>query len=203
MVEDTTEIYTTKRTEPRRTSSVRAVPTRSAIREPAGAVRIFRVRTYSHAVLTWAVVRSAAPQEVSAAAWGASGATLPDLPLIAGAAWLVARRRRLYNDQLNEEVCAKGSFAGPDAALHSAILVGGLLVTFWTCTSRERKRYRLLLAFLWGGPVTYSPTRLPTRRTRGRSCGRSQRGVCGVRSLTGIARDTPAHLRWWNTECCY
>lgn len=113
------------------------------------------MRTYSHAVLTWAVARSAAPQEVSAAAWGASGATLPDLPLIAGAAWLVARRRHLYNDQLNEEVCAKGSFAGPDAALHSAILVGGLLVTFWTCTSRERKRYRLLLAFLvgWAGHV--------------------------------------------------
>lgn len=76
---------------------------------------------------------------------------LPDLSSTVGAVWLAGRRRRFNRGELDEEVCARGSFAGPDAA----ILVGGLLVTFWTCTSRERKRYKLLLAFLvvWAGHV--------------------------------------------------
>ncbi len=52
------------------------------------------MRTYTHAALTWAVARLAAPHDVSTAAWGASGAALPDFPAIAGAVWLAARRRR-------------------------------------------------------------------------------------------------------------
>lgn len=113
------------------------------------------MRTYSHAVLTWAIARSAAPHDGSAAAWSVSGATLPDLPAVVGVVWLVARRRRLSRGGFNEEVCAKGSFAGPDAALHSALLVGALLMAFWTCASREHKRYRPLLSFLvgWTGHV--------------------------------------------------
>lgn len=52
-------------------------------------------------------------------------------------------------------MCAKGSFAGPDAALHSALLVGNLLVAFWTCAPREHKWYKPLLSFLveWTGHV--------------------------------------------------
>ena len=113
------------------------------------------MRTYSHAALSWAVARLAAPHEVGVAAWGAAGAVLPDLPAVAGAVWLFARRRRLDRGQFNDEVCAKGSFAGTDAALHSAILVGPFLVSFWTYTSRGPKRYKLLLALLvgWTGHI--------------------------------------------------
>ncbi len=114
------------------------------------------MRTYSHAVLTWAVARFAAPSEASMAAWGASGAALPDLPAIAGTALLGSRRRRLDRSELREQVCARRSFSGPDAALHSALPVGAaLLLMLWTRGSTERSPCKRLLGFLmgWAGHV--------------------------------------------------
>ncbi len=105
------------------------------------------MRTYSHALLTWFAVRRLRPSERGVAAWGASGATLPDLPAIAGAVWLGARRRSFSRRGFREEVCEEGSFGGPDAALHSALPVAALLVL---CHPRGK-----LLAFLlgWAGHV--------------------------------------------------
>ncbi len=114
------------------------------------------MRTYSHAALTWAVAtKLSAPSEASVAAWGASGAALPDLPIIAGAVWFRARRRRLNRPKLCEEVCAKRSFASPDAALHSMLPVGALLLTLWTLGSKELSLRKPLLTFLigWAGHV--------------------------------------------------
>ncbi len=113
------------------------------------------MRTYSHAALTWVAARLTNPSEASVAAWGASGAALPDLPAIAGAMWLSSRRRRLNRPTLYEEVCTKRSFAGPDAALHSVLPVGALLLIFWTRGSKERSLRKPLLTFLigWAGHV--------------------------------------------------
>ncbi len=113
------------------------------------------MRTYSHAALSWAVAtKLSTPSEASVAVWGASGAALPDLPVIAGAVWLGARRR-LNRPKLYEEVCAKRSFANPDAALHSMLPVGALLMILWTLGSKELSLRKPLLTFLigWGGHV--------------------------------------------------
>lgn len=114
------------------------------------------VRTYSHAALTWAVARRLADRSgANVAAWGATGAVLPDLPAIAGAAWLGSWRRPLEQPGFRGEVCARRSFSGPDAALHSALPVGTLLLALWTRGSRRQKAYRPLLALLagWVGHV--------------------------------------------------
>ncbi len=109
------------------------------------------MRTYSHAALTWAAARPSDPSEASAAAWRAAGATLPDLPAIIGTVWLVSRGGRLGGSELREKMCARRSFSGPDAALHSALPVGVLLLTvLLTRGSRERNPYEPLLAFLIG-----------------------------------------------------
>ncbi|MBA3584160.1 MAG: metal-dependent hydrolase [Gemmatimonadetes bacterium] len=113
------------------------------------------MRTYSHAALTWTAARLSDPSEANAA-WGAAGATLPDLPTILGTVWLGSRRRRLGRSELREKVCARRSFSGPDAALHSALPVGVLLLTvLLTRGPRERNPYEPLLAFLmgWAGHV--------------------------------------------------
>ncbi len=127
------------------------------IRETAKADRISRVRTYSHAALTWTAARLSDPSEANAAAWGAAGATLPDLPAILGTVWLGSRRRRLGRSEIREEVCARRSFSGPDAALHSALPVGVVLLTILLSTRdpRERDPFEPLLAFLmgWAGHV--------------------------------------------------
>jgi hypothetical protein len=79
------------------------------------------VRTYSHAILTYrAFRRLGAP----AATVASLGAVFPDLPAIAGAAWLAANRLGTFSrGDFETEVCGRGVFAAPDAALHSALPV--------------------------------------------------------------------------------
>lgn len=113
------------------------------------------MRTYSHALLTWAAARRSGSPEPGVAVWGALGATLPDLPAIAGALWLGSQRRRFTRRELREEACKNGPFGGPDAALHSALPVGALLVLCLAFGAREHYPRRKLLAFLlgWAGHV--------------------------------------------------
>ncbi len=113
------------------------------------------MRTYSHAALTWTAARLAISSEAGVAAWGTAGATLPDLPALAGAVWLGSRRRRLDRPGFREDVCARRSFAGSDAALHSALPVSVLLLAFWISGSSELRPRKWLLAFLvgWAGHV--------------------------------------------------
>ncbi len=51
------------------------------------------MHTYSHAVFTWAVARYVKREESHAAVWGAAGAALPDVPVLAKAAYLLWRHR--------------------------------------------------------------------------------------------------------------
>ena len=53
---------------------------------------ILFMHTYSHAIFTWAAARYAKREESHAAAWGAAGAALPDLPTLAKAAHLLWHR---------------------------------------------------------------------------------------------------------------
>jgi hypothetical protein len=112
------------------------------------------VRTYSHALLTWAAARRTVP--TGPAAWAALGATLPDLPVLAGAAWLAARRvGRFSRAELDAEVCARRLFRSPDAALHSVLPVAGALSLYGATGARRRNGGGALLALLlgWAGHV--------------------------------------------------
>lgn len=79
------------------------------------------MRTYTHAALSY--LAAARLSGDRAAAWAAAGATLPDVPALAGSAWLVLRRRRFSREELYGEVCGRRRFALPDAALHSAAVL--------------------------------------------------------------------------------
>ena len=114
------------------------------------------MRTYSHAILTWATAKSLRPSEPDIAAWGAVGALLPDLPAAAGAIWLGARRRRWFGRrEFCEEACEKGPFGEPDAALHSALPVAALLALHMMSAVNKIDPSRSMLAFLlgWAGHV--------------------------------------------------
>ena len=113
------------------------------------------MRTYSHALLTWAAARRAAPS-AQAASWAALGAALPDLPVLAGAAWLTARRLgRFSRADLDAEVCARGHFRAPDAALHSALPAAAALVLYGICTAKPPNTNDALPALLlgWAGHI--------------------------------------------------
>ncbi len=111
------------------------------------------MRTYSHALLTWAAARRFAPSEPGVAVWGALGAALPDFPAIAGALWLGTRRRRwLTRQEFCEEACEKGPFGELDAALHSALPVA-LLLALWPVSGARERRTQLALLLGWLGHV--------------------------------------------------
>ncbi len=115
--------------------------------------KIGRMRTYSHALITWAAARRLAPSELDIAARAALGAALPDLPAIAGAFWLGARRRRwLTRTEFCKEACEKGPFGGPDAALHSALPVT-LLLALWAVSGERKRRARTAFLLGWLGHV--------------------------------------------------
>ena len=111
------------------------------------------MRTYSHAVLTYRAFRRLGAPTATAASLGA---VLPDLPAIAGAAWLAANRLgRFSRRDFETEVCGRGVFAAPDAALHSALPVTmAAALAAPACLGRGSTR-TVLLSFLlgWAGHV--------------------------------------------------
>ncbi len=117
----------------------------------AGTSKIGGVRTYSHALLTWAAARRLRPSEPGVAAWGVVGAVLPDLPAVAGAVWLLARRRRAFSrEEFCREACQKGPFGGSDAAMHSALPVVALLALYGVSGMHKANSRGKLPAFLLG-----------------------------------------------------
>ena len=110
------------------------------------------MRTYSHAVLTYRAFRRLGAPSATAASLGA---VLPDLPAIAGAAWLAANRLgRFSRRDFETEVCGRGVFAAPDAALHSALPVA-LAALGAPLFLRRGDTRAALLSFLlgWAGHV--------------------------------------------------
>lgn len=110
------------------------------------------MRTYSHAVLTLAATRRFGLRTASAATLGS---VIPDLPVAAGAIWLWFKRGIFTRDQLQQEACARKSFAAPDSALHSAVVLAAVLVLCGLLAIKRSEHRRPLLAFLlgWAGHV--------------------------------------------------
>lgn len=110
------------------------------------------MHTYSHAVLTWAVARYVNREELHAAAWGAAGAALPDLPTLTKAAWLLWRHRGTIEKE--EFLEALEYFKEPsgkvDLSLHSLAPVGFLLASYKALGLKKKDPKGALLAFLLG-----------------------------------------------------
>jgi len=110
------------------------------------------VRTYSHAILTYTALRRLGTPTATAASLGA---VLPDLPAIAGAAWLAAKHLGGFSRrEFETEVCGRSAFAGPDAALHSALPVAMAALGTSLFLKRGKTRTALLPFVLgWAGHV--------------------------------------------------
>ncbi len=114
------------------------------------------MHTYSHAVFTWAVARCVKREEFHAAAWGAAGAALPDLPTLAKAACLLwSRRDSITKEEFREEFLealeySKEPSGRLDLALHSLAPVGALLALYKVLGLEDRDPKRAFLAFLLG-----------------------------------------------------
>ena len=105
------------------------------------------MRTYSHAILTYAALRRLGTPAATAASLGA---VLPDLPAIAGAAWLAANRLGGFSrGEFEKEVCGRSAFAGPDAALHSVLPVA-IAALGISLLLRRGKTRTVLLPFVLG-----------------------------------------------------
>jgi membrane-bound metal-dependent hydrolase YbcI (DUF457 family) len=75
---------------------------------------------------------------------------LPDLPAGIGTTWLRARRRMYSRKDFLKEVCGRGAFREPDAALHSALPVAVALLLYAVLGTERREQRKLALAFLLG-----------------------------------------------------
>ena len=110
------------------------------------------MHTYSHAVFTWAIARYVNREELHAAAWGAAGAALPDLPVLAKAAYLLWRHRGSITKE--EFLEALEYFKEPsgkvDLTLHSLAPVGSMLALYKVLGLKRKDSKRTLLAFLLG-----------------------------------------------------
>ncbi len=111
------------------------------------------MRTYSHAILTYSALLRR--RGVPTATAGSLGAVLPDLPAIAGAAWLAADRLGGFSrGEFEAEVCGRSVFAGPDAAFHSVLPVAMAALGASLLPRRGETRTALLSFVLgWAGHV--------------------------------------------------
>jgi LexA-binding, inner membrane-associated putative hydrolase len=110
------------------------------------------MHTYSHAVFTWAVARYAKQEVSHAALWGAVGSTLPDLPVLGKAAYLLWHHR----DSMTKEefLEALEYFKEPsgklDLTLHSLVPVGALIALYKALGTEGTGPKRAWLYFLLG-----------------------------------------------------
>lgn len=113
------------------------------------------VRTYTHAILSYEISRRISDRR--RAAWVSAGAVLPDVPALAGSAWLLVRSRRLSRDAFHGEVCGRRRFGLPDAALHSAavLAVPGAILLASRLAGRSAPKRICEMEFLlgWSGHV--------------------------------------------------
>lgn len=121
------------------------------------------MHTYSHAVFTWAAARYINREELHAAAWGAVGSALPDLPVIAKASYLLWRHRGSIpkEDFLEAMEYFKEPSGKLDLTLHSLAPVGSMLALYKVLGLKNKDPRRALLAFLLGW-VGHNLLDLPT-----------------------------------------
>lgn len=110
------------------------------------------MRTYTHAALSY--LSACRLSWRRSALWASAGATLPDAPALAGAAWLLLHQRRFTRSAFYGEVCGRRRFGLPDAVLHSTVAPAILMTTLsaWRLGGRSSKR-RAPFALGWAGHV--------------------------------------------------
>ncbi len=110
------------------------------------------MHTYSHAVFTWAVARYINREESHAAVWGAVGASLPDAPTLAKAAYLLWRNRGSISKEEFLETLEyfKEPSGKLDLALHSLAPVGSMLALYKALGLKSNDPKGALLSFLLG-----------------------------------------------------
>lgn len=114
------------------------------------------MNTYSHAFFTWLVAKHGVrgPKSGRAAGIaGAVGATLPDLPSVAGAVYYWGKRDEMPRESLLDAVYFTGPFGGTGSAMHSLMLPATLLLSYWLLGlgGTDRRGIILWLLIGWAG----------------------------------------------------
>lgn len=110
------------------------------------------MHTYSHAVFTWAVARYVERKEPHAAAWGAVGSTVPDLPTLVKAGYLLWRHRdTITKEEFYEALEYYKEPSGKlDLTVHSLVPVGSLLALYKLLGLERKDPRKAMLYFLLG-----------------------------------------------------
>ena len=110
------------------------------------------MHTYSHAVFTWAVARYVEREESHAAAWGAAGSTVPDMPTLVKAGYLLWRHRdTMTKDEFYEALEYYKEPSGKlDLSVHSLVPVGSLLTLYKLLGLKRKDPHKAMLYFLLG-----------------------------------------------------
>ena len=114
------------------------------------------METYSHAFFTWAFAKHGVKTGRAAGIAGAVGATLPDMPSIAGTAYYIGMPflregwSSMDSEAVRDPIYVSGPFGATGFALHSAVLPAALLILYILLKRGRWDRRRILPWFLIG-----------------------------------------------------
>jgi len=114
------------------------------------------VETYSHAFFTWAFAKHGVKTGRAAGIAGAVGATLPDMPSIAGTAYYIGMPflregwSSMDSEAVRDPIYVSGPFGATGVALHSAVPPLALLLLYVFLNLGSRDHRKILLWFLLG-----------------------------------------------------
>jgi len=114
------------------------------------------VETYSHAFFTWALAKHGVKTGRAAGIAGAVGATLPDMPSIAGTAYYIGMPflregwSSMDSEAVRDPIYVSGPFGATGVALHSAVPPLALLLLYVFLNLGSRDHRKILLWFLIG-----------------------------------------------------
>ncbi|MDQ3658605.1 MAG: hypothetical protein M3338_02890 [Actinomycetota bacterium] len=114
------------------------------------------METYSHAFFTWALAKHGVKTGRAAGIAGAVGATLPDVPSIAGTAYYIGMPflregwSSMDSEAIRDPIYVSGPFGATGVALHSAVPPLALLLLYVFLNLGSRDHRKILLWFLLG-----------------------------------------------------
>ena len=114
------------------------------------------METYSHAFFTWAFAKHGVKTGRAAGIAGAVGATLPDMPSIAGTAYYIGMPflregwSSMDSEAVRDPIYVSGPFGATGVALHSAVPPLALLLLYVFLNLGSRDHRKILLWFLLG-----------------------------------------------------
>ena len=114
------------------------------------------METYSHAFFTWALAKHGVKTGRAAGIAGAVGATLPDMPSIAGTAYYIGMPflregwSSMDSEAVRDPIYVSGPFGATGVALHSAVPPLAILLLYVFLNLGSRDHRKILLWFLLG-----------------------------------------------------